>query len=173
MQLSKVQLQRCRQCCQDIRLLCGVDCRTVSTRDIQILRDTPPLPDFCDECSYIRCRARATHAYGCNESYRWHSPYLYYCPLGLAFVAQCICSEAGELEGGITAGPFLTNDREDAQEQVAELLQVHQTTYSDYELGRVNIPVSALCRLAEFYGTSIDYLVGLTDERRADPRRKA
>ncbi len=121
MQLSKVQLQRCRQCCQDIRLLCGVDCRTVSTRDIQILRDTPPLPDFCDECSYIRCRARATHAYGCNESYRWHSPYLYYCPLGLAFVAQCICSEAGELEGGITAGPFLTNDREDAQEQVAEL----------------------------------------------------
>ena len=115
MQLSKVQLQRCRQCCQDIRLLCGVDCRTVSTRDIQILRDTPPLPDFCDECSYIRCRARATHAYGCNESSRWHSPYLYYCPLGLAFVAQCICSEAGELEGGITAGPFLTNDREDAQ----------------------------------------------------------
>ena len=60
-----------------------------------------------------------------------------------------------------------------SQEQVAELLQVHQTTYSDYELGRVNIPVSALCRLAEFYHTSIDYLVGLTDERRAYPRRKA
>ena len=41
------------------------------------------------------------------------------------------------------------------------------------EQGRVNIPVSALCRLAEFYHTSIDYLVGLTDERRAYPRRKA
>ena len=121
MLLSKGQLQRCQQCCHDIRLLCGVDCRTVSTQDIQILRETPPQPDFCDSCSYIRCRARATHAYGCNESYRWHSPYLYYCPLGLAFVAQCICSDSGELEGGITAGPFLTNDREEAQEQVSEL----------------------------------------------------
>ena len=67
----------------------------------------------------------------------------------------------------------LREDKDLSQEQVAELLQVHQTTYSDYELGRVNIPVSALCRLSEFYHTSIDYLVGLTDERRAYPRRKA
>ena len=67
----------------------------------------------------------------------------------------------------------LREDKDLSQEQVAELLQVHQTTYSDYELGRVNIPVSALCRLEEFYHTSIDYLVGLTDERRAYPRRKA
>ncbi|SFP65222.1 PocR sensory domain-containing protein [Oscillibacter sp. PC13] len=119
--LPKGQLQRCQQCCQDIRLLCGVDCRTVSTEEIRILRETPPQPDFCDGCSYIRCRARATHAYGCNESYRWHSPYLYYCPLGLAFVAQCICTDAGELEGGIAAGPFLTSNREEAREQVAEL----------------------------------------------------
>ena len=67
----------------------------------------------------------------------------------------------------------LREDKDLSQEQVAELLQVHQTTYSDYELGRVNIPVSALCRLAEFYHTRIDYLVGLTDERRAYPRRRA
>ena len=67
----------------------------------------------------------------------------------------------------------LREDRDLTQAQLAAYLHIHQTTYSDYELGRVNIPVSALCRLAEFYHTSIDYLVGLTDERRAYPRRKA
>ena len=67
----------------------------------------------------------------------------------------------------------LREDRDLSQADMARVLHIHQTTYSDYELGRVNIPVSALCRLAEFYHTSIDYLVGLTDERRAYPRRKA
>ena len=67
----------------------------------------------------------------------------------------------------------LRSDHDLNQTQVARAIHVAQTTYSDYELGRVNIPVSALCRLAEFYHTSIDYLVGLTDERRAYPRRKA
>ena len=66
----------------------------------------------------------------------------------------------------------LREDKDLSQEQIAELLRVHQTTYSDYELGRVNIPVPALCRLAEFYGTSVDYLVGLTDDPRPYPRRK-
>lgn len=66
----------------------------------------------------------------------------------------------------------LREDKDLSQEQIAELLRVHQTTYSDYELGRVNIPVPALCQLADFYHTSIDYLVGLTDDSRPYPRRK-
>lgn len=49
------------------------------------------------------------------------------------------------------------------QKALAELLQVHQTTYSDYELGRLNVPVPALHRLADFYGVSIDYLLGRTN----------
>lgn len=58
----------------------------------------------------------------------------------------------------------LREDQSLSQKQLADLLQVHQTTYSDYELGNINIPVSALIQLAEFYHTSIDYLVGYTDE---------
>ena len=42
----------------------------------------------------------------------------------------------------------LREDRDLSQTQVAELLKVHQTTYSDYELGRLNVPVSALHALA-------------------------
>lgn len=56
------------------------------------------------------------------------------------------------------------------QSTIAELLCVAQTTYSDYERGKLNIPIPSLIRLAEFYHTSIDYLLNLTDERRPYPR---
>ncbi len=58
----------------------------------------------------------------------------------------------------------LREDRDITQKQMADYLQIHQTTYSDYELGNLNIPVEVLIKLAKFYKTSIDYLVGLTDD---------
>lgn len=58
----------------------------------------------------------------------------------------------------------LREDRDLKQKDLAELLQVHQTTYSDYELGNVTIPIPALIQLAKFYHTSIDYLVDYTDD---------
>lgn len=57
----------------------------------------------------------------------------------------------------------MREDRDITQKQMAEFLQIHQTTYSDYELGNLNIPVDILIKLAKFYKTSIDYLVGITD----------
>lgn len=57
----------------------------------------------------------------------------------------------------------LREDRDISQKKMAEYLQIHQTTYSDYELGNLNIPVDVLIKLAKFYDTSIDYLVSLTD----------
>lgn len=66
----------------------------------------------------------------------------------------------------------LREDRDLKQRELAELLSVGQTTYSDYERGRLNIPVPVLIRLAEFYSTSIDYLVGLTDVPSPYPRGK-
>lgn len=66
----------------------------------------------------------------------------------------------------------LREDRDLKQKHLAELLQVHQTTYSDYELGQLNIPVSALHTLADFYGVSVDYLLGRTDEPKPYPARK-
>ena len=66
----------------------------------------------------------------------------------------------------------LREDSDLSQKQMAEELNIHQTTYSDYELGKLNIPVWVLCRLADFYGTSIDYLVGRTDEKNPYPKTK-
>ena len=45
----------------------------------------------------------------------------------------------------------LREDKDLSQKQLADLLQVHQTTYSDYERGNVNIPVPALIKLADYY----------------------
>ena len=66
----------------------------------------------------------------------------------------------------------LREDRDLTQTDLAKILQVHQSTYSDYELEELNIPVSALKKLAEFYQTSVDYLLELTDEQRPYPRRQ-
>ena len=52
----------------------------------------------------------------------------------------------------------LREDRDLKQAALAEYLQIHQTTYSDYELGKLNIPINVLHKLADYYGTSIDYI---------------
>ena len=57
----------------------------------------------------------------------------------------------------------LREDRDLKQRELAEYFQIHQTTYSGYELGQVNIPADVLIKLAKFYGTSVDYLLGCTD----------
>ncbi len=60
----------------------------------------------------------------------------------------------------------LREDKDITQRQMADYLQIHQTTYSDYEIGNLNIPVDVLIKLAKFYDTSIDYLVELTDNEK-------
>lgn len=64
----------------------------------------------------------------------------------------------------------LREDRDLKQKDLAEYLRVHQTTYSDYELGKLNIPAAALHALADLYETSTDYLLGRTPEKQ--PYRK-
>ena len=58
----------------------------------------------------------------------------------------------------------LREDNDYTQKQIAGILKIHQTTYSDYELGNLNIPVDVLIELSKLYKTSVDYIVGLTDE---------
>ncbi len=66
----------------------------------------------------------------------------------------------------------LREDRDLNQRELAQLLQVHQTTYSDYELGKLNIPVSVLHTLADFYGVSVDYLLCRTNTKTPYPFRQ-
>ena len=57
----------------------------------------------------------------------------------------------------------LREDRDMNQTQVAKMLGMSQTGYSKYETGENDIPTGILIKLANFYGTSIDYLLGQTD----------
>lgn len=66
----------------------------------------------------------------------------------------------------------LREDRDLSQKDMSDFLQVHQTTYSDYELGKINIPVPTLIKLAQFFHTSTDFLIGLTNEKKPYPSIK-
>ena len=57
----------------------------------------------------------------------------------------------------------LREDRDLPQKVLAELLNIHQMTYSSYERGELNVPISALHALADYYNVSVDYLLGRTD----------
>ncbi|MBQ8859269.1 MAG: helix-turn-helix transcriptional regulator [Clostridia bacterium] len=59
--------------------------------------------------------------------------------------------------------------REDAdltQKEIADYLHIKQNTYSQYENGQRQIPIDSLIALAKYYGTSTDYILELTDERK-------
>lgn len=55
------------------------------------------------------------------------------------------------------------------QKQLAAFLQMSQTGYSKYETGENDVPTHILLNLAAFYQTSVDYLLGHTDQRKAYP----
>ena len=58
----------------------------------------------------------------------------------------------------------LREDMDLTQWQVAQILHIHSNTYSMYELEIRKLPLDLAIRLAQFYGVSLDYLVGLTKE---------
>lgn len=66
----------------------------------------------------------------------------------------------------------LREDKDLKQKDIAKMLNVAQTTYSDYENGKINMPTSILIKLAELYNTSIAYLLGMTDNPRPYERSK-
>ena len=67
---------------------------------------------------------------------------------------------------------YLREDKDLNQKQMAIILNIAQTTYSDYELEKINIPIETLKKLATYYNTSIDYLLDLTDIKEPYKRKK-
>ena len=59
----------------------------------------------------------------------------------------------------------LREDSDLTQKQIAEYLMCDQSLYSKYERGERELPLKTAVSLAQFYKTSVDYLVGLTDNR--------
>ncbi len=59
----------------------------------------------------------------------------------------------------------LREDEDLNQTEVAKMLGMSQTGYSKYETGENDIPTAVLIKLARFYNTSVDYLLGESDNR--------
>lgn len=58
----------------------------------------------------------------------------------------------------------LREDSDLKQKDLAAHLSIDQSTYSDYENGRINVPIEQLIKIADYYNVSIDYIVGRTDK---------
>ena len=66
----------------------------------------------------------------------------------------------------------LREDKDLKQKDLAKHLGCSQTTYSDYETGKIHVPLETLIELSRFYQISVDYLLDLTDERKPYPRHE-
>lgn len=58
----------------------------------------------------------------------------------------------------------LREDNDLTQDQLVEILQMHKTTYTNYEQGKREIPFELVIRLAKLYNVSIDYIAELTPQ---------
>lgn len=66
----------------------------------------------------------------------------------------------------------LREDADITQKELACFLNVKQNTYSQYENGQRQIPLDLLIKLAQYYNTSTDYILGLTNEKIPYPKNK-
>ena len=64
----------------------------------------------------------------------------------------------------------LREDRDLMQKDMAQILSCSQVCYSNYETGKRDIPTEVLIKLAKYYGTSVDYILGLTNVKKAYPK---
>ena len=66
----------------------------------------------------------------------------------------------------------LREDNDLTQTYMAQILNVNQRTYSRYESGEHEIPLSSLCIIADFHNVSTDYLLERTDIKKPYPSKK-
>lgn len=64
----------------------------------------------------------------------------------------------------------LREDSDITQEKLSKYLDISQRAYSSYESGDRNVPIDIFVKPSKYYNTSIDYLTGLTDEKKTYPR---
>lgn len=67
----------------------------------------------------------------------------------------------------------LREDNDLTQKQLSKFLNISQVAYSYYELNKRNIPLELLSKLADYYSTSVDYLLYRTDEIMPYPKKQA
>ena len=105
--------------CEKYRLhfadLLDIGCKIVNLPEDASAHLAPrdDLKDFCAHCNYCNNRGLTTHLYGCHEAHRWNGKYIYYCPMGLTYVAASITDSSGAITGGLVLGPIVMGEAYD------------------------------------------------------------
>lgn len=110
--------ERCLKYSRHFSGLCGISCSVIDMSLHCFLESPEDPPVFCERCSSYNQMRLSTHCYGCSEAYRWNGRYVYYCPLGLAFVASSVSDDRGELAGGLIAGPVIMGNYQDTLQEL-------------------------------------------------------
>ena len=66
----------------------------------------------------------------------------------------------------------IREDRDIKQKELADYLHIKQNTYSQYENEQRGLPIDILIRLADYFNTSTDYILGRTNEKKPYPKSK-
>jgi YesN/AraC family two-component response regulator len=109
--------------------------------------------DFCTKCKYHKNPdlkdELTTRLYGCNEAHRWNGKYIYYCPMGLVFIAASLIDEFSSMTGGIVIGPLVMGDHQDVlfdlpdQEMAEDIKNIK--TYSTQEVYHISEILTCVC----------------------------
>ena len=116
--MEKSLQDRCFKYSRHISGLCGVECSVIDMGLHTFLDEPGQKGTFCQNCSQYNQMRQYTHCYGCSEAYRWNGKYIYYCPLGLVFVASSVSDETGNLAGGLVAGPIIMGSVQDTLQEL-------------------------------------------------------
>lgn len=65
----------------------------------------------------------------------------------------------------------LREDLDITQKTIAEYLHIKQNTYSQYENGQRQLPIEILIKTAQYFNTSTDYILELTDSKNPYPKK--
>ena len=95
--------------------LLDIECKILdaSEESAPTLLPQEEVTNFCAHCRYEKDDELSTHLYGCHEAHRWNGKYIYYCPLGLTFIAASVQSANGTMIGGLVLGPIVMGDMQD------------------------------------------------------------
>jgi len=113
--LSPGLLEECEKYRLHFADLLEIGCKIIVIPEKEPAFQSPKeyLKDFCAYCSFGTKKGLTTHLYGCQEAHRWNGRYIYYCPLGLTFIAASVTDSSGAIAGGIVIGPIVMGDMED------------------------------------------------------------
>ena len=65
----------------------------------------------------------------------------------------------------------LREDSDKSQSQIANILNIGQKTYSDYETRKIRIPLDSVIILAKYYDVDMNYICGITDIKNSFPKK--